>query len=95
MNEPIEPNIIYPTLRDAAAAVCKRWCEEQGYKDHFYQNGSWWAFPPNSVMPVNIHQVIDRKQTKAQRVKIKHYSTPLSIALFPDGCIAPHEHPEI
>ena len=95
MNNSIDPNIIYPTLKDAAAAVCQRWCEQQGYRDHFYQNGSWWAFPPNGVIPVKIHEVIDLNNTLAQRVQIKHYSISLSIALLPDGCIAPHNHPEI
>ena len=96
MNENnIDSTIIYPTLKDAEAAVCQRWCEEQGYSDRFYQDGSWWAFPPNSVLPVKIHEVIDLKDTLAQRVKVKYYSIALSIALLPDGCIAPHNHPEI
>ena len=87
--------IIYPTLRDAEAAVCQRWCEEQGYSDRFYQDGSWWAFPPNAVLPVKIHKIIDPQHVKAQRVRVKHYSISLSIALLPDGCIAPYNHPEI
>ncbi|MEL6440200.1 MAG: hypothetical protein AAFQ80_13200 [Cyanobacteria bacterium J06621_8] len=90
-----EPNIIYPNLKEAAAAVCQRWCEEQGYSDRFYQDGSWWAYPPHSVIPVKVHHVIDLDSTLAQRVRVKHYSIALSIALLPDGCIAPHNHPEI
>ena len=95
MNHSLEPTIIYPDLKSAAAAVCQKWCEEQGYSDRFYQDGSWWAFPPNSVIPVKIQEVIEPKHTLAQRVRVKHYSTALSIALLPDGCIAPHNHPEI
>ncbi|MDJ0692447.1 MAG: hypothetical protein QNJ41_28655 [Xenococcaceae cyanobacterium MO_188.B32] len=95
MNNSIDPTIIYPDLKAAAAAVCQRWCEQQGYSDRFYQDGSWWAFPPNSVLPVNIHEVIDLEHTLAQRVRIKHYYITLSIALLPDSCIAPHNHPEI
>ena len=95
MNNRIDSTVIYPTLKDAAAAVCQKWCEQQGYSDYFYQDGSWWAFSPNSVIPVKIHEVIDLQKTLAQRVLVKHYSIALSIALLPDGCIAPHNHPEI
>lgn len=88
-------NQIYPDIKAAAEAVCSKWCQQEGYTDYFYDRGSWWAFPPQGVIPVKIHDVIDLDQTKAQRVKIKHYSIFLSIALLPDGCIAPHNHPEI
>ena len=91
----IDSTIIYPNLKAAAAAVCQRWCESEGYSDCFYQAGSWWAFPSNSVIPLKIHEVIDIQHTLAQRVRVKHYSIFLSIALLPDGCIAPHNHPEI
>lgn len=87
--------IIYPDFKTAAGAVCQRWCIEQGYSDCFYQDGSWWAFASNSVMPVKIHDILDIKTTLAQRVRVKHYSIFLSIALLPDGCIAPHNHPEL
>lgn len=95
MNGSIDSMMIYDNFREAAGAVCQSWCEQQGYSDRFYQDGSWWAFPPNSVMPVKIHDTIDLKQTFARRVRVKHYSIFLSIALLPDGCIAPHNHPEI
>ena len=95
MTNSIDSSIIYPTIKDAAAAVCQRWCDEQGYSDCFYQNGSWWAFPPSAVLPVKIHDTISIKDTLAQRVLVKHYSIALSIALLPDGCIAPYNHPEI
>ena len=91
----MESTFVYPNIKAAAAAVCQRWCEERGYSDRFYHDGSWWAFPPNSVMPVRIHEIIDVEQTKARRVRVQHYSTCLSIALLPDGCIAPHNHPEV
>ena len=95
MNNSINYSVIYPNLKAAAAAVCRKWCQQNGYSDSFYQNGSWWAFPPQGVMPVKIHDILNLDQTKAQRVQIKHYSTTLSITLLPDGCIAPHNHPEI
>lgn len=95
MDDSLAPMIIYPDFKSAGGAVCQRWCEQQGYSDRFYQDGSWWAFPPNSVIPVRIREVFDLKQTLAQRVLVKHYSIALSIALLPDGCIAPHNHPEI
>ena len=95
MNSNIDSSFIYPNIRAAAAAVCQRWCEQHGYSDRFYQNGSWWAFPPNSVIPIRIHEILDVENTLAQRVRVKHYSTALSIALLPDGCIAPYNHPEI
>jgi hypothetical protein len=88
-------SIIYPNLEAAAAAVCSKWFQQQGYTGHFYSSGSWWAFPPQGVMPVRIHDVIDLEETKARRVQIEYYSISLSIALLPDGCIAPHAHPEI
>ena len=94
MNHSIDPTIIYPNLQAAATAVCRSWCQQHGYSNSFYQDGSWWAFPPQGVIPVKIHDVISFDQTKAQRVKIKHYSIALSIAILPDGCIAPHNHPE-
>ena len=95
MSKEIDLTIVYPDLKSAAAAVCQKWCEEHGYSDRFYQDGSWWVYPPNSVIPVKIHHVIDLGNTLARRVKVKHYSIALSIALLPDGCIAPHNHPEI
>lgn len=69
MSDSTNSNIIYPSIKEAAAAVCQRW--------------------------VDIHKVIEIEHTKAQRVRIKHYSIALSIALLPDGCIAPPNHPEI
>lgn len=94
MDNSIDSAVIYPSLQAAAAAVCQKWCQTQGYSDCFYQQGSWWAFPAAGVMPVKIHDVIDLERVKAQRVQIKHYSIALSVALLPDGCIAPHNHPE-
>jgi hypothetical protein len=95
VNENIEATAIYPSLKDAEAAVCQMWCEQQGYSDRFYFEGSWWAFPPNAVLPVKIHEVLNVEDTLARRVLVRHYSIALSIALLPDGCIAPHNHPEI
>ena len=45
MNDIIDGSIIYPNLEAAAAAVCSKWCQQQGYTDRFYSDGSWWAFP--------------------------------------------------
>lgn len=28
------------------------WCTTNGYTDPFLQEGCWWAFPPNGVMPL-------------------------------------------
>ena len=93
MNNKINRHI-YPDLKAAAEAVCEKWCLQEGYSNWFYQQGSWWAFPPQGVMPVKIHDTIEVSRTKALRVQIKYYSISLSIALLPDGCIAPHNHPE-
>jgi hypothetical protein len=30
------------------------WCEDHGWTDWFQQQRSYWAFPPQSVMPVPI-----------------------------------------
>lgn len=35
-----------------------QWCEGSGYTDPFHQEGRWWAFPPNGVMPVAIDSLI-------------------------------------
>ena len=94
MNHRINRQTIYPNLKAAAEAVCERWCLQEGYTDWFYRQGSWWAFPPQAVMPVKIHDILQLDRTKAQRVQVKYYSIALSIALLPDGCIAPHNHPE-
>jgi len=41
-----------PKLHDSHTVT--GWCEENGYTDLFFQDGRWWAFPPNAVMPVAI-----------------------------------------
>ena len=94
MNHKINRQTVYPNLKAAAEAVCARWCLQEGYTDWFYRQGSWWAFPPQAVMPVKIHDILQLDYTKAQRVQVQYYSIALSIALLPDGCIAPHNHPE-
>lgn len=94
MDNNTQSTVIYSNLEAAAAAVCQRWCQQNSYTTPFYQNSSRWAFPPHGVMPVKIHDVIDLDHTMAQRVEIQHYSITLSIALLPDGCVAPHNHPE-
>lgn len=48
----------YPDLGTAMVGVCKIWCDQYGYSNPFRLNGEWWAFPPNGVMPVQIHTVI-------------------------------------
>lgn len=30
------------------------WCEENGWTDYFEQQSSYWAFPPQAVMPTPI-----------------------------------------
>jgi hypothetical protein len=30
------------------------WCSENGWTDSFQERSSYWAFPPNAVMPVPI-----------------------------------------
>ena len=95
MNSESDRSTIYPNLLAAAKAVCQSWCEGKGFSDPFYQDGSWWAFPPNGVIPLKIHDIIDTANTPATRVQVQHYAIALSIALMPDGCIAPYNHPEI
>lgn len=82
-----QSTVIYTNLEAAAAAVCQRWCQQNSYTTPFFQN--------DGVMPVKIHDVIHLDHTQARRVQIQHYSITLSIALLPDGCIAPHNHPEV
>ena len=71
MSSQINESIIYPDVQAAADAVCRKWRTENGYTDYFYDRGSWWAFPPQGVMSVKIHDLIDLAETKATiRIKI-------------------------
>ena len=29
----------------------KEWCEARGWTELFFQEGKWYAFPPNAVIP--------------------------------------------
>lgn len=29
----------------------KEWCEARGWTDLFFQEGKWYSFPPNAVIP--------------------------------------------
>lgn len=42
------------TAPEPAPTQVNAWCEENGYTEPFYQEGRWWGFPPNGVMPVEI-----------------------------------------
>ncbi|MEM8604793.1 MAG: hypothetical protein AAGF24_13285 [Cyanobacteria bacterium P01_H01_bin.121] len=72
----------YATLSAALHGVCATWCDEHGYTEPFCRNGEWWAFPPNSVMPVRIATVMARDCKFI--VKIGR----VTLALLPDGRIA-------
>lgn len=37
-----------------ATQTAEDWCLENGYTDPFFQEGRWWAFPINGVIPVPI-----------------------------------------
>ncbi|WP_036478362.1 hypothetical protein [Myxosarcina sp. GI1] len=87
----IDRTTVYPDLTTAAKVVCLRWCQEHGYCEPFCLVGEWWAYPVNGVMPVKVRDVMDIARTKAQRVRIRYFS----IALLPDGSLAPHSHPEL
>ena len=39
----------------------KRWCNQNGWTDPFYQDGSWYAFPPRAVIPQEIPMKIWEK----------------------------------
>jgi hypothetical protein len=34
------------------------WLTNNGYTDPFQNEGKWWAFPPNGVMPVPMREAI-------------------------------------
>ncbi len=36
------------------------WCQTNGWTDWFRERSSYWAFPPNSVMPVPIPNTVLR-----------------------------------
>ncbi|MEL7334270.1 MAG: hypothetical protein AAFN12_18635 [Cyanobacteria bacterium J06560_2] len=72
----------YGTLGCALRGVCQTWCETHGYCDPFLQDGEWWAFPPSSVMPVQVKHVMG--QSSQRSVKIES----VTLTLFPDGSLA-------
>ena len=37
-----------------SAQWIEAWCNDNGWTDWFKERSSYWAFPPNSVMPVPI-----------------------------------------
>lgn len=36
----------------------RKWCDAHGWTDLFFQEGKWYAFPPNSVIPQYIPKSI-------------------------------------
>jgi len=36
----------------------EEWCKVNGYSDLAWVDGEWWAFPPGSVIPVPIHDLV-------------------------------------
>ncbi|MEO1341284.1 MAG: hypothetical protein AAFV28_09115 [Cyanobacteria bacterium J06635_13] len=73
--------LTYSNLANAIRGVCEQWCEINGYSDLFIRNGEYWAFPPNSVMPVCLKEAIAPEEKHAMEVKIDR----VSIMLLPDG----------
>ncbi|MEL6554558.1 MAG: hypothetical protein AAFQ63_13970 [Cyanobacteria bacterium J06621_11] len=71
----------YANFSDAIRGTCQAWCKDKGYSGPFCQDGEWWAFPPNSVMPVRIRTVMSQSSSCWVRV----YS--VTLALFPDGSL--------
>ena len=41
-------------MKRLADAWIARWCQEQGWTDWVVAGGTYWAFPPQAVMPVPI-----------------------------------------
>jgi hypothetical protein len=72
----------YPDLRSAIQETCFTWCDAHGYSDPFCRNGEWWAFPPQSVMPVRIKTVMG--MACQYPVKIG----PVTLTIYPDGSLA-------
>lgn len=72
----------YPDLRSAIQDICLTWCDAHGYSDPFCRNGEWWAFPPQSVMPVRIKTVMG--MACQYPVKIG----PVRLTIYPDGSLA-------
>ena len=79
----------YADLGSAIRGVCQAWCDSasadlsvrNGYSDPFCQDGIWWAFPPNGVMPVRIKTVMEKQSQRLVRIG------PMRLMLFPDGSI--------
>jgi hypothetical protein len=78
----VAPVAQYPDLRSAVQDTCCIWCEAHGYSNPFCRNGEWWAFPPQSVMPVRIKTVMG--VAFQYLVKIG----PVRLSIYPDGSLA-------
>jgi len=73
----------YDNLSEAIQGTCQAWCNTQGYSDPFCKDGEWWAFPPNSVMPVQIKTVMGARSHRLVKIGT------LTLSIFPDGLLAP------
>lgn len=72
----------YSGLAEAICATCQAWCQAEGYSDPFCQDGEWWAFPPEGVMPIRIKTVMGK--ASCCLIQIDN----VTMALFPDGTLA-------
>ncbi|MEM6715391.1 MAG: hypothetical protein AAF827_09740 [Cyanobacteria bacterium P01_D01_bin.6] len=72
----------YADLRSAIDDICQAWCQANGYTDPFCRNGEWWAFPPHSVMPVQIKTVMGADCYYPVKIG------PLTLTIWPDGTLA-------
>ena len=72
----------YANLGSAIQGVCQAWCQEHGYSDPFCRNGEWWAFPPKSVMAVQIKTVMGEACQRLVQIGT------LTLTLLPDGSLA-------
>ncbi|MEM9215589.1 MAG: hypothetical protein AAGD25_14750 [Cyanobacteria bacterium P01_F01_bin.150] len=71
----------YSSLGQAIRGVCLTWCEENGYCDPFCQDGEWWAFPINGVMPIRIKTVMGEECPRMVKIG------PALLKLLPDGSV--------
>jgi len=51
----------------------QEWCKANGYSDLVWVDGEWWAFPPGSVIPVPIHDLVkDYVEERIVRLVERH-----------------------
>jgi len=60
-NKPLIPEALAFVLTPDVYAelMLQKWCKEHGYTELQYQDGGWWAIPPDKFLPVPLDEEKD------------------------------------